>query len=184
MARPQASIRKNYAKETREKMHEGVGDAYLINDSLTAHEAEDKGIGFSLSCRPSYGTQAVEGNKEIDPYEPYNEGVFDSNEENILDDTEYIYDFLNQVLGIDQENIIIFGRSMGSGPATHISSVRDPGALLLMSSFKSIRSVAQDQAGNMLKYLIQDRFDNITKIKNVKIPTFLVHGIKDNLIPF
>lgn len=97
-----------------------------------------------MTCRPSYGTQVVEGNKEIDPYEVYNEAVFDSNEENILDDTEYIYDFLNQVLGIDQENIIIFGRSMGSGPATHISSVRSPGALLLMSSFKSIRSVAQD----------------------------------------
>ena len=70
--------------------------------------------------------------------------MFDSNEENILDDTEYLYDYLHQVLGIDQENIIIFGRSMGSGPATHIASVRKPAALLLMSSFKSIRSIAQD----------------------------------------
>ena len=73
---------------------------------------------------------------------------------------------------------------MGSGPATHICSVRKPGALLLMSAFKSIRAVAQDQAGNLLKYLIQDRFDNLSKIKKVTVPTFLVHGMKDNLIPF
>lgn len=65
----------------------------------------------------------------------------------MLDDAEYVYDYLNQVLGIEEKNIIIFGRSMGSGPATHVSSVRNPGALLLMSSFKSIRSIAEDQAG-------------------------------------
>ena len=53
-----------------------------------------------------------------------------------------------------------------------------------MSSFKSIRSIAEDQAGQILKFLIQDRFNNIEKIKRVTCPTFLVHGMKDNLIPF
>lgn len=119
-----------------------------------------------------------------DPYEPYNNNVFESCEENILDDAEYVYDYLTQVLGIEQKNIILFGRSMGSGPATHVSSVRNPGSLLLMSSFKSIQSIAQDQAGTILKHLITERFDNITKIKNVTSPTFLVHGMQDNLIPY
>lgn len=115
----------------------------MLDDSLTIQDNEETGIGYTFSCRPSYHTQVAQGKtSEIDPYEAYNESVFDSNEENILDDTEYLYDFLNQVLGIDQENMIIFGRSMGSGPATHISSVRSPGALLLMSAFKSIRAVA------------------------------------------
>lgn len=71
-----------------------------------------------------------------------------------MDDAEYVYDYLNQVLGIEEKNILIFGRSMGSGAATHIASVRNPCSLLLMSSFKSIRSIAADQAGNMLKFLI------------------------------
>lgn len=76
--------------------------------------------------------------KNFDPYEPYNETVFESCEENILDDAEYIYDYYNKMLGIDEKDIIVFGRSMGSGPATHLCSVRNPAALLLMSSFKSI----------------------------------------------
>lgn len=80
----------------------------------------------------------------FDPYEAYNEHVFESNEENILDDSVYIFDFLSKVLGIDKENMIVFGRSMGSGPATHLASVRNPAALVLMSSFKSIRSIAED----------------------------------------
>lgn len=120
----------------------------------------------------------------FDPYETYNNTVFESNEENVLDDAEYVYDYLSQVLGIEEKNLIIFGRSMGSGPATHVSSLRKPGALLLMSSFKSIQSIAHDQAGYVLKHLITERFDNLKKIKQVRSPTFLVHGMKDNLIPY
>lgn len=73
---------------------------------------------------------------------------------------------------------------MGSGPATHVASKRRPGSLLLMSSFKSIRAIAEDQAGRILKYLIQDRFKNIEKIAKVTSPTFLVHGMMDKLIPY
>jgi hypothetical protein len=35
-------------------------------------------------------------------HEPYNENVFEANEENILDDAEYVYDYLNKVLGIEE----------------------------------------------------------------------------------
>lgn len=36
----------------------------------------------------------------------------------------------------------------------------------------------------MLKYLIQERFNNEEKIKSVTSPTFILHGMKDNLIPY
>jgi fermentation-respiration switch protein FrsA (DUF1100 family) len=109
---------------------------------------------------------------------------FDTNEDNILEDALYVYDYVNKVFGIEEQNIIIFGRSMGSGPACHVAAMRNPGALLLMSAFKSIRAIAQEKAGNLLKYLIQDRFKNIEKIKQVSSPTFLVHGMQDNLISY
>ena len=80
--------------------------------------------------------------KKDEVYEPYRENVFESNEENILDDAVYIYDYITKVIGVEEKNIIIFGRSMGSGPATHVASLRKPGCLLLMSSFKSIRAIA------------------------------------------
>jgi len=35
-----------------------------------------------------------------------------------------------------------------------------------------------------LKHLISERFNNIEKIKRVMCPTFLVHGMQDNLIPY
>jgi|LauGreDrversion4_2_1035121.scaffolds.fasta_scaffold1851378_1 hypothetical protein len=75
-------------------------------------------------------------------YSSFDKGVFNTNEENVLDDAVYVYDYLNKVIGIDQKNLIIFGRSIGSGPATHLASVRNPACMLLMSAFKSIRAVA------------------------------------------
>lgn len=174
----------NYAKEARlgsNNLSDDSDGISALSDGID-FEDESSEIIAGLGCRPSYNTQVRRD--EFDPYEPYNDHVFESNEENILDDAVYIYDYFHKVLGIEEKNIIIFGRSMGSGAATHVCSIRNPGALLLMSSFKSIRSIAQDQAGKILKYLIQDRFNNIEKIEKVKCPTFLVHGMKDNLIPF
>ena len=67
---------------------------------------------------------------------------FDTNEENINEDALYVYDYVNKVFGVEEQNIIIFGRSMGSGPACHVAAKRNPGCLLLMSAFKSIRAIA------------------------------------------
>jgi len=37
----------------------------------------------------------------FNPYEPLKENMFESNEENLLDDAEYVYDYLNEALGIE-----------------------------------------------------------------------------------
>jgi len=46
-------------------------------------------------------------------------------------------------MGIDQQDIILFGRSMGTGPTTFLSSVRQPYALILMSPYTSIKNAAK-----------------------------------------
>ena len=87
-----------------------------------------------------------------------------------------MYDYLSLVLGVPEENIILFGRSIGSGPATLVAARREPCALLLMSPFKSIRDIIKEQAGSVLQYVVSDRFRNIDQMPNVKCPTFFVHG--------
>lgn len=56
-------------------------------------------------------------------------------------------------------------------------------SLLLLSAFTSIRDLAKDISGKLLQYLITDRFRNIDLITQVKSPTFIVHGMKDTLVP-
>jgi len=95
-----------------------------------------------------------------------------------------VYDYFVTKLKIDPRDLIIFGRSIGSGPASYLASKRNIGALVLMSGFTSIRSVVKDFAGSWATYLIKERFDNLKAIAEVTCPTFIVHGQSDKLIPF
>ena len=54
---------------------------------------------FGIGCGAKSVKSQIE-NGDFNPYEPYNENIFDANEENILNDAEYIFDYLNKVLGI------------------------------------------------------------------------------------
>ena len=101
----------------------------------------------------------------------------------ILQDAEYLYDYLTLKLMINPLEIIVFGRSIGSGPASWLASKRRIGALVLMSAFTSIRAVVKDIAG-MAQYLVRERFCNIDCMPNVTAPVFLVHGLRDRLISY
>mmetsp|Transcript_8236 Transcript_8236/g.7644 ORF Transcript_8236/g.7644 Transcript_8236/m.7644 type:complete len:222 (+) Transcript_8236:144-809(+) len=103
--------------------------------------------------------------------------------EGILEDALTVWNYLTQEIGISPNDIILFGRSLGTGPATELAAYVNPCALLLMTAYLSIRSVVSSMAGSLAGFLVSERFRNIDNIKNVACPTFLIHGQKDTLIP-
>lgn len=105
-------------------------------------------------------------------------------EEQVQVDAEAIYEYVTTKINIHPRNIILFGRSIGSGPATWLASRKNIGALVLMSAFTSIRAVVQHLVGKWAQYFIKERFNNLEHISNVTCPTFIVHGLKDKLIPY
>mmetsp|Transcript_21528 Transcript_21528/g.39386 ORF Transcript_21528/g.39386 Transcript_21528/m.39386 type:complete len:289 (-) Transcript_21528:31-897(-) len=108
----------------------------------------------------------------------------ESNATAITNDAVCVFDFLTDIVGINPRNIIVFGRSIGSGPSTFLAANKHPGALLLMSAYTNIRAVARSVAGRLAQYFIADRFRNIDLMPKVTCPTFLVHGQRDDLIPY
>lgn len=55
-----------------------------------------------------------------------------------------MYDYLTIVQGIRKESIVVFGRSIGSGPAALVAASRDPCAMILISPFMSIRDIVRE----------------------------------------
>ena len=102
----------------------------------------------------------------------------------ILDDAEILFDYLVNTMGIASRNILLFGRSIGSGPATWLASRRQPGALFLMSPYTSIKDIARGVAGKFGAWMIAERFRNVDEIQNAQCPALFIHGQKDTLIPF
>lgn len=76
------------------------------------------------------------------------------------------------------------GRSIGTGPATWLAAKKIVSSLILVSPFTSLRGVVKDLVGNFAKYLIKERFDNADYMQSVYCPTLLIHGKRDQLIPY
>jgi abhydrolase domain-containing protein 17 len=90
-----------------------------------------------------------------------------------------VYEYLTKNVGVKESDVIIFGRSMGSGPSTYLSSMYTPFCLLLMSPYTCIKDVAKTLLGKLsflLMPLVHERFRNIDTIKNAKCPVFILHG--------
>ena len=106
-----------------------------------------------------------------------------SSEKIMFQDAECVYEFVKTRFGFSSKDIFIFGRSIGTGPATYIARHKRIGCLLLMSAYTSIKAVVKN-FGWGLSHIIKERFKNIDNIKHISCPTFLVHGKKDKLIPY
>lgn len=100
----------------------------------------------------------------------------------MLEDSVILYDFLVDTVGFHPENILIFGRSIGTGPATYLASIRKKSKLLiLLSPYTNLKAVASDFV-SILAIFFKDRFRNIDRIKNVETPLIIIHGKADQII--
>jgi abhydrolase domain-containing protein 17 len=86
---------------------------------------------------------------------------------------------LREALRVPAERTIIFGRSLGGGPATQMAVEEKPAGLILQSTFVSVFRVV-----TRWRLLPFDQFENLKKISRVRCPVLVMHGERDEVIPF
>ena len=99
----------------------------------------------------------------------------------LLENTLIVYDSIKEYFNAKDENIFIYGRSIGSSPAIYVAGKRKPKALILISSFKSLKSIVYHKIC-CLNCLLKERFRSIDFIKGVSCPIVMIHGKADPLI--
>jgi len=108
---------------------------------------------------------------------PLSEGEI--SEENILADSLAVFDWLEN----RGENIVIWGRSLGSGPALYVASKRDAMAVVLESPFTAAIDVAAQRYPFLpMRLLMKDSFLSREWIGDVVEPIFVAHGTLDTTI--
>ncbi|OWY18904.1 alpha/beta hydrolase [Sphingobacteriales bacterium UPWRP_1] len=107
------------------------------------------------------------------------------NETTFYTDAQMLYDSIQQCLGFKQEDIIIYGRSLGTGIATKLAADNHPRALMLETPYYNIADVAQRRVP-LLPYneLLRYHFRTDIWIKAVKCPVFIFHGTNDWVVPY
>jgi pimeloyl-ACP methyl ester carboxylesterase len=103
-------------------------------------------------------------------------------EKEMFHDMQFIYDELKQTY--DENQLIVYGRSLGSGFATKLASDNQPRYLILDSPYYNfIRVIERFMPILPIRLVLRFQLRTDKWIRNVKCHTYIIHGTKDRLIP-
>lgn len=98
---------------------------------------------------------------------------------------EAAYRWLTEEKKYPGDKILLFGKSLGGGVATHLGARHPHRALILCKTFTSIADVGQGRFPWLPVYwLAQNRFDSLSRIQQCTQPVFITHGTLDEVIPY
>ena len=87
--------------------------------------------------------------------------------------------------GVRENNIIVYGESLGTGVATEIAQNKNFAGIILESPFTSMIDAGKDKYPYLpVRLLLKDRYESNKKIKNINSPILIMHGKVDNIVPF
>lgn len=116
-------------------------------------------------------------------YRSYGKSTGPLSEKSVHADIAFIYDELKKEYA--ENKIIVYGRSIGTGMATHIASVRNPKTLVLETPYYSIVDIAKRIVPFLfLEPLLKYKFKSFKYIKSVKSNIYFLHGTNDNVVPY
>lgn len=142
------------------------GNAELIDFCLEEIKVFTRmGIGVLLVEYPGYGRS---------------EGT--PSQKSITEAFVAAYDVLVARKDVDTSRIILYGRSLGGGAVCALAKKRPSAALILMSTFISVRSFASRYLAP--GFFVRDPFDNLMVVATYSDPVLIIHGKSDDLIPY
>lgn len=109
------------------------------------------------------------------------EGTIKS-EKQFNQDMQTVYNFIKKDYGEDR--IVIFGYSLGSGPAAALASANKPGMLILRAPYYSMTKITQKAIPYLpMALLLKYKFPIYELLQTTSCPVVVIHGDADNKIP-
>lgn len=112
-------------------------------------------------------------------------------ENNMYEDALNAWNFLTQKLNVSENNIIIYGKSLGASVATHLlaylvkNKKKIPKALFLDSPFVTLKSTVGKLLYGLDNFVTLkfNNLDNLLIINNI-LPIYLLHSKDDQLVKY
>lgn len=102
----------------------------------------------------------------------------------LFQDALAIYDYAVRQPGVHPEDIVVMGRSLGSGVATYLAAHRPVQAAILITPFDSILAVAELHYPFFpVSTLLKHPFQSDTFAAQICVPAIIVAGDQDRVVP-
>jgi uncharacterized protein len=106
----------------------------------------------------------------------------------LVEDCQSAFDYLTGERKIPACRIVIYGESIGGGPACMLASTRQSAGLILDSTFTTLMRIARKKISAFGIYpdFLQPipAFDNTAVLAGKHVPVLIIHGKKDEIMPF
>lgn len=116
-------------------------------------------------------------------YRGYGKSTGERTEKKLFDDALFFYNYVKETY--NPQELIIFGRSLGTGISAWLASKTNPSKLILETPFCSMYNLV----GNFLpeffyKNKLKYHFNSHLHLKNTEFPIAIFHGTKDEVVPY
>ena len=106
-------------------------------------------------------------------------------EEGLYRDARAVYHWWARERQPRGEKLIIVGESLGGAVAVHLAARVPAAALILQSTFTSARDMAKTMFPiGLLLPLTGVRFNSETEVAAIACPKLIIHGTRDEIVPF
>ncbi len=118
-------------------------------------------------------------------YRGYGQSPGRPSEKKTYADAEAAWNYLVNVRKTAPERICLFGRSLGGAVAARLALGRDPGALVLESTFTSVPDMARRLYPLYpARLLARIRYDTLSIVGRLTCPIIVIHSRADEIIPY
>lgn len=112
-------------------------------------------------------------------YRGYGRSAGTPGRERIASDFRRFFDHLKSLPSVDPDRIVFHGRSLGGSVLSELSRQRPPAAIIVESTFLSIKAMAHGAPD----FLLSDNYDTLSALMDYDGPILIIHGTRDDVVP-
>lgn len=116
-------------------------------------------------------------------YRTYGKSDGKLSEKALFDDAQLFYDYVLNTYA--EEQILVYGRSLGASIASFTASKNTPAKLVLETPFYNLLEIARKRFPVLpVQWLLKYKFESNIYITSVACPITIFHGTQDAVVPF
>jgi pimeloyl-ACP methyl ester carboxylesterase len=113
-------------------------------------------------------------------YRGYGGSAGKPTEASIIADARSLFDMVH----LNHKNVMVVGRSLGTGVAIHLASERPVERLILVTPYFSMEELAEAQFSIFpVSWILQDKYESWKYAATITTPTLLIQAERDEVIP-